>query len=459
MLNQMCHEVLSNPDVNAIRKERAFTNKETNSRSQFESFFLSSIGLEAAMSALTTEEIACLHLLNRQTREVDLTFFKRLYSNDQDENRYYHATFTQLYKDTFKGLKQNLLRRGLLLMAELRTRSDNTKMERWRFRFPPQFAPYLPPLIPEPFYFDSSGVDRSAEVQRKKVLEALDQRPTKTGPRQSFKCVASGGDMLLGKYLFSVHGLVQWQQAAWQAALDVQMPNDGGVSLSPVEAVRTILGTIPPHGWASQDQLEAAFTVLCHGVRAPSLDIICKQGWQWGGLRQHKEGRNIYYRLPDALQQPSEPLEYDRYLKPDPHSDAFHVDLHTIPFDDLETLNDLARLEITNKQLAAAPDAVKLGRTPPDVRESPLGLWLSTQNKGFSQVFEQVKDHWGKTIVHADLLVARVKDLSLRVQLERHLGKELILLSDEFIAFPHAALGEVEKIIQKEKFVVKKVKA
>ena len=152
MLNQMCHEVLSNADVNAIRKARGFTPSETDSRSQFESFYLSSIGLEAAMRTLSPAEIAGLHLLNRKTEEVDLTFFKRIYGSARRGDRYYYGTFTQQYKDTFKDVKQNLLRRGLLVMAELRTRADNTKMERWRFRFPPEFAPYLPTDSRTPYF-------------------------------------------------------------------------------------------------------------------------------------------------------------------------------------------------------------------------------------------------------------------------------------------------------------------
>ena len=98
MLNQMCHEVLSNADVNAIRKARGFTQTETNSRSQFESFYLSSIGLKAAMSTLTTEEAACLHLLSYQSKEVNIAFFDRVYGSAEN-NRYYYRTFTQRYKN------------------------------------------------------------------------------------------------------------------------------------------------------------------------------------------------------------------------------------------------------------------------------------------------------------------------------------------------------------------------
>lgn len=459
MLNQMCHEAFSNADVNAIRKARGFTKTETDSRSQFESLYLSSIGLETAMSALTAEEVACLHLLNRKSREFDVTFFERVYGSANCGERYYDGTFTQRYKDTFNAVRQNLVRRGLLVMAELRTHSDNSKMERWRFRFPPAFAPFLPPLIPEPRYFDTPGDDRSTEIQRAKVSEALGPPPTKPLRQEGFICVASRGDLTLGQQPFSVKRLTEWQHSAWASALNVTLPNDGGQSLPPAEAVRTILDTLAPHEWASVDRLATAYDVFCYGVKAQSLAKVCQHGWQWGGLVRCTEGDKVRYRLPEVPQSTNEPVEPEGYLTPVPQGDAVQVDLQTIPFDALETLNILAYLEVDRTQLVATPSRVKLGRVAPEVRESPLGVWLSTRIPAFCQVFELTAKNWGKTILHTDLLVAHVKDLSLRVQLERRLGEDLVLLSDEFVAFPTAARRDVEKVIQKGGFVVKTMRA
>lgn len=459
MLSQMCHEVLSNADVNAIRKARGFTRNETNSRSQFESFYLSSIGLKDAMSALTPPEIACLHLLNLKSEEVDLTFFDRVYGSARGDSPYYYGTFTQQYSDTYRDVKQNLLRRGLLLMSELHMHSDNTKMERWRFRFPPEFAPYLPSLISEPQAFDNPGDDRSVQAQRGKVLEALRQPQTKPPLRKAFESVVVGGDFNLGKQPFSVARLTEWQQSAWESTLRVTMPNDGGNSLSPVEALRVILSRLPPDEWADIEQIATAYEVFCFRVKAPSLREICERGWKIGGLVRHFDGKNAYYRLPGTADIPPESVEPGSYLAPLPQRGAVRVDLKTIPFDALETLNLLAHLEVDQNQLLATPSRVKLGRAAPEIRMSPIGHWLGTQIPAFSQVFEWVAEKWGKTIIHTNLLVAQVKDLSLRVQLERGLGENLLLLSEEFVAFPIAARAEVEKIVQKGGFVIKTVNA
>jgi hypothetical protein len=459
MLNQMCHEVLSNADINAIRKERGFTKSETDSRSQFESFYLSSIGLEAAMRKLTLAETACLHLLNHKAQEVALPFFERVYGSAGSGERYYYGTFTQQYQNTFRKVKQNLLRRGLLVMAELRTRADNTKMERWRFHFPREFAPYLPPLIPEPHAFDIPGDDRSIEARRGKVLEALGQPHTKPFWQKGFECTVLGGDFTLGREPFSVKRLTEWQGSAWASALSVTMPNDSGQSLSPVEAVRAILGTLAPGEWADLEQLAAAYDVLCFGVRAPSLREICKMGWERGSLVQHSAANQVYYRLPEMAVPETETVAPDKYLHPLPQRGAVQVDLHSIPFDELETLNILAYLDVDHNQMVAVPSRVKLGRAAPEIRGSALGIWLSSQIPAFGEASELIAKNWGKTILHANLLIARIKDLSLRVQLERGLGENLVLLSDEFVAFPVEARTEVEKIVHKGGFVVKTVTA
>ena len=455
MLNQMCHEALSNADINAIRKARGFTKRETESRSQFESFFLSSIGLETAMRELAPAEIACLHLLNRKNEEVSVAFFARLYGSRER----YHDTFTQQYQDTFRDVKQNMLRRGLLLMAELRTRSDNTKMERWRFRFPPEFAPYLPPLIPEPCQFDAPGDDRSEKAQREKVLEALDTSTVKHLRQTKFTSIVTGGDFTVGKQPVSVKRLTEWQEAAWAHGLGVTMPNDDGQSLHPVEAVRILLESLAPGEWALLNLLTDAFDIFCFGVKTPLLKEICQAGWKKGSLVLYTENKKIYYRLPSIQALDAEPVAPKDYLKPTPEGDAVIVDLHNIPFDDLETLNCLARLDVENGQLVATPNEVKLGRTVPEKRESALGVWLATQIPGFGKVFETIAENWGKTILHSNLLIACVKDLSLRIQLERGLGNDLILLSKEFVAFPAQARQTAEKIVAKGGFVVKTVQA
>jgi hypothetical protein len=91
------------------------------------------------------------------------------------------------------------------------------------------------------------------------------------------------------------------------------------------------------------------------------------------------------------------------------------------------------------------------------VRQSPLADWLRAQVPAFQQALEQVEQRWGKVLVHTNLLVARVRDLSLRVQIERELKDQVVVLSEEYIAFPVPRRADVERVLRKAGFVVKEV--
>ena len=142
MLYEMCHEVLSTADVRAICKSRGFSEREANSRSLFENVFLSSSGAETVMNTLTAAEIATLHLMYMENRVVDVTFFGRLYGAKQTGYPA-HGTFTQQNKAIYDAVQRNLIRKGLLIITEAKTNSPNkTKMETWRYCFPPDFGQY-----------------------------------------------------------------------------------------------------------------------------------------------------------------------------------------------------------------------------------------------------------------------------------------------------------------------------
>ena len=64
-------------------------------------------------------------------------------------------------------------------------------------------------------------------------------------------------------------------------------------------------------------------------------------------------------------------------------------------------------------------------------------------------------------MVHDNLLIAAIKDLSLRVLLEKKFSdsKQVVSLSDEFISFPLNLLPEVQKAVIKSGHAVKYIDA
>ena len=171
MLHQMCRDALSDVDVRAICKNRGLPSQAASSRALLESLFLSDTGVVAAFGMLDRMEIALVYLLRAVGEPVDVAFFSRL--NPPEEPRWHHHTFNQRFQGVFSTVKERLVRRGILIMAQApQTYPEKTIMERWRFALPAQFADRLPPLIESAKRLDGEGIWRS-DVARDKLRAAV----------------------------------------------------------------------------------------------------------------------------------------------------------------------------------------------------------------------------------------------------------------------------------------------
>ncbi len=103
MLTEMCQQVLSTADIKAICKRRGFSAREASSRTMFENYFLSDIGVTAALASLSQEEIILLHLLQLENQAVDIRFFEPL----AQSKHAWHGTFTQRYTPAFKAVQHS----------------------------------------------------------------------------------------------------------------------------------------------------------------------------------------------------------------------------------------------------------------------------------------------------------------------------------------------------------------
>ena len=454
LLQNMCAE-LSDADLNVIRKARGFSAGETASRSAFASFFISSIGVSEAMQTLSAGEAVSLRLLH-DIGEVDIAFFERLYGSAAQPGKHYYGTYTQQYKSTFDAVKKNLVRKGLLVMAEAKVRGDTVQMERWRFGLPPEFAPYLPSLLTQIRSSDQPG-ETSDHLVRKKLLQLTGGGPAI--PSDGLPIEIIKGAIWLNGKLLSAETLHNWQAYAWQISLNAFTPNTPA-SLDPTSATLNILSTLSTNEWASTQALEPALKIYCFGGKVLPAEKILREGWESGFLARLKVDSAIYYRLAPETDVADSPLPAsilwaDSTSKPG----SVKIDLRLIPIAQLELLNTLTHLAVENGALLTSPSPVKLGRATPQQRQSALNRWLAETVPAFGNAVQTVNAQWGKTILHENLLFARVRDLSLRVQLERELKDKLLILNEHFIAFPPGAISSVEKVLKKTGFVIKTVKS
>ena len=213
LLAIMCAD-LADSDLNAIRKGRGFSTRETASRDSFANFFVSSIGVQEAMQQLTAEESTTLHML-QQMGEVDISFFERLYGSGGQPGNTYYGTYTQQFRPIFELVKKNLVRKGLLIMAEIKMRGDSVQMERWRFALPPEFAPYLPPVLQTKF-MDQPGETNDRAI-RKKLLQLIGGGPAIAN--DPIPIDIKNGSIQLGGEPFTAKKMHDWQKSAWKTAL------------------------------------------------------------------------------------------------------------------------------------------------------------------------------------------------------------------------------------------------
>ena len=475
MLHLMCHEALSNADINVIRKNRGFSAQETASRALLENFLLSDTGVADALGALTEKEIVFLHLLKFVGEEVAIPLFTRLYD---DVNQPGYGSYTQRYKPVFKEVRRALIRRGILLFAEDHSLWDvNTKSERRRYRFPQQFERFLPPPIQSTKQLEGEGDIRSG-ILRQKLKEVILNEPPVDVPHdvnRQYELKLVDGDLRIGTKPFRAEHLLEWQRACWMAYAPRSEQYAGkskvkgvwrrerGPVVPPVEAAAYVFSQLEEEAWIRADQLSLPLRIFCDeaasshvrsGVRG---EEVCRAGWRWGYLARQEVDGVTYYRRAEKKTEPDTAPQYYLYA---PNDRYLIVNLETIPYQKLEYLDqisDLRNADVSGPCLAASPNLIKMGRSLRTIQEQPLTQWLREKAPAFRQALETVEQRWGKQIVHQGLIVAKVNDLGLKVQLERAFPdpRKALFLPNDYIAFPRRMLTKVETVVTKAGHVIR----
>jgi len=464
MLKQMCESDINDSDIKAICKSRGFPAKEATSRDVFENFFISTIGIEGALNSLTYKEVVFLHLISKMKKEVGIKYFERLYGCAESANGYYYMTFTKQYKETFKKVKNNLVRKGVLIgiVKEQETYVKYTKMERWRFSFPPEFVEFLPPLA-RASTFNEAG-DFKREVLRDKLLEIArgEERPSplSNSKKRSFKLAIEDGDLSIGGEPFRAKRLLDWQQACLHASVktDTKKQIYPSSDMAPVEAALYTFSQLKEHEWLPADSLAVILKIFTGEDINHPCEEICEAGWEWGCLVKVVAGGTAYYRLPDDPLEDATAPTPAQYLQVAPDGTVV-LSVAKIPYSALEVLTTIATLDIRNSSLEATANVIKIGDALTTVRKDGVFDWLRKNSSGFRTAIETAEKRWGKQIIHEDLMVARVKDLSLKVQIEKlYPGSQLVSLPEDYIAFPCDLLPAIQKIVEKSGHVIKKAR-
>ncbi|MDM8557784.1 hypothetical protein [Candidatus Parabeggiatoa sp. HSG14] len=475
MLTEMCQEILTNTDINAICKSRGFSARESSSRTIFRNFFLSDIGVKSAFASLNEEEITLLHLLKMESTKVDIRFFEKLYG-DKTSKR---GTFTQRYTPTFKEVQRNLVRKGLLLVATAPDRSGKkAKIEKLCFAFPQAFEKFLPSLFCKTIVFEGKGKIEQKTL-RQKVLNILDsKKKLPFDDKAKYHLFVKAGQLFMGDELFSADKLLAWQQDYWHEYVwsdikkskpkpkqKVPFFTEDDIAAIKIEQkqfppiVRDAFAQLEPNQWVNAEALATLLRLFYDGVTSsPKSKSVCEVGWKIGCLAKHTEKGKYYYRLSPNLQQKEDnPSDYLTIS----NEGAVNINMKNVPFDSLAHIAAISDLQISAYSLKATPNFIKMGNAKEAVCDHPLTHWIKENASIYQKMMAKIKTRRGQQIVHNDLLFAKVKDLSLRVQIQKKFADStsVVFLPNDFIAFPFYFMDDIQKLVTKAGFVVKTVYA
>lgn len=456
MLSEMCRKALTNADLKAIAKRRGFSAKEIASRSVFENFYLNDLGVAEVLDSLLDAELALLHLLRYADVAIDVACLAPAYGGARGRP---YDSFSARYREVFNEARKALVRGGILLMCEdANTWSSATKLERWRFRLPKAFAGLLPRPVRQPSHFGRPEEPRTAPA-RGKLLELTGARPSSPArPAEAHQLKLVDGEIQMGDGPLTVKRLRKWQQECWAASVrvaarELRLGSWIQKKISAVDTATYLLGEQGPDEFAAADQLTEYFRVFLD--RDVDVTELCEAGVEWGCLEKRDRDGQAFYRL--AEEEPTADAPPGTYLA-EATRDSFTVDLRTVPLPALELLNRVAHFEGADQdgpRLLARPSVLKIGRAWGEVRGRPLATWLRDNLPAFGEAVETVEARMGKLALHENLLIARVTDLSLKVEIERAFGKSIVSLAEEAIAFPQNLLARIESLVTKSGHVIR----
>ncbi len=455
MLRQMCHKVLNQADIKAICKARGLPAQAASSPGVLESLLLTDCGLDVALGSLEPLEVALLHRLRAVDKPVDVSFFARFDPKSMD--RRFYGTFTQRHQKVLKKIREQLVRKGVVLMAESsRAWTNKTQMESWLFWLPLEFHTHLPPLIASAKRLSGSGQWRD-DVPRAKLRTAVGHASPELGKDDPLE-ITNGQLHWAGKPFRSLD-LLDWQRRRWReesgAKQDAKGPTRSAYVLEPTGALFQILDTLNPDDWVDAAGLKLPLEVFCDAQ--VDSQQLCESGYRWGCLARQQADGVAWYRL--APSSSATNIAPHQYL--DVASDGtVSVDLDAVPLESLEQLvaiSDQRRAPSGRAALLLSPNMIRLGRMMGDVESLPVADWLQKNSTEFGEAFETCRQRYGKTILHENLAVARVSDLTLKVAIQKALGARAVPLGDEYLAFACDSFDEVKRVVAKSGHVVKEV--
>lgn len=447
----MCQEILTQADMKAIAVARKFDKESIQSRDKFEKYFNSVVGVQEAIASLTDHEKIFLFYMGAESRDIE--FFAPLYQKEGQKGHSY-GTYTQIYSDVYRLIQNNLVRKGILLVWELSY--GMSKMERLRFSVPSLFTQYLKGVVLDICKLEINGTVNDTII-RKKISECI---RTTTAKDLSKKVHIKGNILYFGDHRFSVGLLDSWRMHQWFEESSAHIKKNKKIALEEKFKNHFIenLKRLSPDEWFRSRALQPILYFISCDSEPLDPEKICEIGFQYGFLKKaDANGESLYAKL-DLFnhknnEQSSSP---ESYLKQE--NDKFIVELNNIPYSVLEQLARYGSFSVLQNKLMLSFDFSSLVKMDADFLCSPLLSWMREKLPLLEHQVNQIQLKHGKILLHKNLILAKINDLRVKAQLVKACQnmKDVLFLPNDFLAFPQSYRPELERIIKKNGYAIRK---
>lgn len=481
MLEHMCAFGLTTTDRKAICTARGFPADYAFAGDLLRHVFLSDTGVKKVIGQLDEKECIFLYLMLFVKREVDLTFFTRIYP--AANINLWSATFHKKYKIVFDNIRTNLIRRGLLIFDKTREfiLEKKTNLELQRFWFPAEFAVHLPSPIATRQIDNPETIAPPENIMRKKLMEIFSQQPEvvhgtgdagnekKADEKTEARLHIKDGKLLMNNIRFTEKQLQAWNISCWTKSLNIS-GQKREKDISTDRLLSFFLEKMPATHWFRPISLIPLLEIAFPGTKLSDpvsawMERLCEKGWNRGCLAKTAVGETFYYRLAykdttdDANEDTSSlPLQPGDYLTV-MDKNTFAVDINLVSYKNLEIIAQICRLQITGGRLIGEVDFISLSHCLEEIEQEPAFLWLKKHLDGVKETVARIEKRRNKTIIHQNIMTAKISDLGLKMMIEQKFAAtgKVISINDEFIVFPPALLPEIQKLTKKAGHVIKEV--
>ncbi len=431
----------SNANIKQICKNREFPSTVSVNIKLLSHYILRDSGIKKMLESLSKKEIAALYIIYTIGKIPDVRFFESVYREKPDEYSFY-STFNQRYKGLYKEVTENFIRKGVLLPAYFYNYNAKSKLENTYFYFPDEFVGHLPQII----FSEKQGEKGivNPDLLRNELIRIID---VNVGSKPGVLKVGAGP--------FSEAGL---KKKLFASKLKKK---DGNIKAAHettflISIIIDLIGSLEADMWFSPDEIDPVIKVCLFGedIKLTGADV-CEVAYVCGILCKHPGGKKLFQNTKQIY---SAKVDIDGYISD--VNGKMVLDMYRVPLPVVEVLSRSATFCVQNGDTIIEPSLELMTKNIKKLQASEIYADLCNRLPRFELAGKLYKSLYGKRLVHRNLLVAKVGDLSIRMMLEKKFTDpaELVKLTDDYYAFPVNNRKKIETMLTRSGYIVKEIK-